>query len=153
MFFIVVALDNLTDYGSNFQFVQHVLSMDDTFTGNAEMWRALPYPFLYHLFYATIILTESTCAITCGYGAYRLLRARNASAPDFYRAKIVATMGITLSLLLWLVAFLIVGGEWFLMWQSPHWNGQSAAFRMFSIDALVLVFLWQDETPPKPERS
>ncbi len=43
LFFFVVAMDNLTDYGSNFQFVQHVLSMDDTFPGNAEMWRAIPY--------------------------------------------------------------------------------------------------------------
>ncbi len=66
----------------------------------------------------------------------------------FYEAKIVATVGITLSLLLWLVAFLIVGGEWFLMWQSPHWNGQSSAFRMFGIDGLVLVFLWQSEEKP-----
>ncbi len=148
LFFFVVAMDNLTDYGSNFQFVQHVLSMDDTFPGNAEMWRALPYPPVYHLFYCTIILTESSCALACGYGAYRLFRARAASAAVFYEAKIVATVGITLSLLLWLVAFLIVGGEWFLMWQSEHWNGQSAAFRMFGVDALVLVFLWQNEEKP-----
>jgi predicted small integral membrane protein len=152
LFFFVVALDNLTDYGSNFQFVQHVLSMDDTFPGNAEMWRALHYPFIYHIFYISIILTESTCATLCCYGAYRLFKASQASPRVFYGAKIAATVGITISLLLWLVAFLIVGGEWFLMWQSPHWNGQSSAFRMFGIDALVLVFLWQDETPPPADR-
>jgi predicted small integral membrane protein len=93
-------------------------------------------------------LTESTCALACGYGAYRLFRARAAGPAVFYEAKIVATVGITLSLLLWLVAFLIVGGEWFYMWQSQHWNGQSSAFRMFGIDGLVLVFLWQDEEKP-----
>jgi len=104
LFFFIVAMDNLTDYGSNFQFVQHVLSMDDTFPGNAEMWRALHYTPIYHVFYCTIILTESTCAVACGYGAYRLFQARAASATVFYEAKIVATVGITLSLLLWLVA-------------------------------------------------
>jgi len=153
LFFFIVAMDNLTDYGSNFQFVQHVLSMDDTFPGNAEMWRALHYTPIYHVFYCTIILTESTCAVACGYGAYRLFQARAASATVFYEAKIVATVGITLSLLLWLVAFLIVGGEWFYMWQSQHWNGQSSAFRMFGIDALVLVFLWQEEAKPPLEGS
>jgi predicted small integral membrane protein len=36
------------------------------------------------------------------------------------------------------------------MWQSQKWNGQSAAFRMFGIDGLVLVFLWQPEDVPRP---
>jgi predicted small integral membrane protein len=41
----------------------------------------------------------------------------------------------------WLVAFLVVGGEWFLMWQSKNWNGQDAAFRMFAIIGIALLFL------------
>jgi predicted small integral membrane protein len=49
------------------------------------------------------------------------------------------------SLLQWFVAFLIVGGEWFLMWQSSVWNGQGAAGRMFAVFALILVFLNQRE--------
>jgi predicted small integral membrane protein len=147
LFFFIVALNNLTDYNSNFQFVRHVLSMDDTFTGNSEMWRALHYTAVYHLFYGIIITTESTCSVICSYGAFRLFRASAGSLADFYHAKVVATVGVTLSLLLWLVAFLTIGGEWFLMWQSPHWNGQEAAFRMFGIEGLILVFLWQpDET-------
>src|SRR5277367_1493076 len=85
-FFFIVALDNLTDYGSNFEFVRHVLSMDDTFPGNTEMWRALPYTLAYHLFYASIILTESTCCVLCAYGAYRLFGAAKASATAFYEA-------------------------------------------------------------------
>jgi predicted small integral membrane protein len=152
-FFFIVALDNLTDYGSNFQFVRHVLSMDDTFPGNAEMWRALPYAPVYHLFYLTIILTESTCCAVCGYGAWRLFKASTQSAEAFYEAKVIASVGVTLSLMLWLVAFLTIGGEWFLMWQSEHWNGQAAAFRMFGIEGLILVFLWQPEDKPAPARS
>jgi predicted small integral membrane protein len=151
-FFFIVALDNLTDYGSNFQFVQHVLSMDDTFRGNTEMWRALPYKPVYHIFYVFIILTETTCCGACGYGAFRLLKAATGSRVDFHQAKTVATVGITLSLLLWLVAFLVVGGEWFLMWQSKIWNGQEAAFRMFGVEGLILLFLWQPEEKPMPDR-
>jgi predicted small integral membrane protein len=39
------------------------------------------------------------------------------------------------------VAFLGVGGEWFLMWQSQTWNGQAAAFRMFTVTGVVLVLV------------
>jgi predicted small integral membrane protein len=46
-------------------------------------------------------------------------------------------------LLLWLVAFLTIGGEWFLMWQSHIWNGQEEAFRNFAVVGLVLLILMQ----------
>ena len=55
-------------------------------------------------------------------------------------------MALTLSMLMWLVAFLSVGGEWFLMWQSHAWNGQEAAFRMFAVVGIVLLILLQPET-------
>jgi predicted small integral membrane protein len=42
---------------------------------------------------------------------------------------------------MWLVAFLSVGAEWFLMWQSKSWNGQEAAFRMFTVIGIVLLLL------------
>ncbi len=131
LFFFIVALDNLTDYNSNFQFVRHVLSMDDTFPGNKELWRALPYPILFHIFYLGIIATEATSAALTGYAAYRLARGAFGSPLTF-----------------WMTAFLTIGGEWFLMWQSKSWNGQEAASRMFGVEALILIFLWQEEKEP-----
>jgi predicted small integral membrane protein len=47
---------------------------------------------------------------------------------------------------MWFVAFLIVGGEWFLMWQSKTWNGQDHAFQMFTVVGIVLLLLVQPET-------
>ena len=41
---------------------------------------------------------------------------------------------------LWFVGFIAVGGEWFLMWQSKIWNGQDAAFRMFTMLFLILLY-------------
>ena len=37
----IVAYDNVVDYGSNYQFVRHVLSMDTTFPDNALMHRSI----------------------------------------------------------------------------------------------------------------
>jgi len=36
------------------------------------------------------------------------------------------------------------------MWQSPTWNGQEAAFRMFLIEAAILIYLHLPE-PTLPE--
>ena len=59
-------------------------------------------------------------------------------------------MALTISLLMWLVAFLTVGAEWFLMWQSRTWNGQEAAFRMFAVVSLVLLILLQPDAESQP---
>jgi len=37
VFGLLVALNNITDYGSNYAFVRHVLSMDTTFPGKCEV--------------------------------------------------------------------------------------------------------------------
>ena len=152
-FLLLVVFNNLTDYGSNFEFVKHVLSMDTTFPGNAGMWRALPNPALHHAFYDSIILWEAvTCALV-GAGTWRLWRARAAPAAAWQRAKSLATLGLVLSLLQWYVAFIAVGGEWFLMWQSKIWNGQEAAFRMFTIVGVTLVFLSLRDDEPAAEKT
>ncbi|MGB8800917.1 MAG: DUF2165 family protein, partial [Candidatus Acidiferrales bacterium] len=58
--------------------------------------------------------------------------------------------GLTLALLMWLVAFLTVGGEWFLMWQSRTWNGQEVAVRMFLVMGIVLLLLVMPDTEEQP---
>jgi predicted small integral membrane protein len=49
-----------------------------------------------------------------------------------------------------LVAFLTVGGEWFLMWQSKTWNGQEVAVRMFTVIGIVLLLLALPDTEEQP---
>ena len=152
-FLLLVVFNNLTDYGSNFEFVKHVLSMDTTFPGNAGMWRAQTSPAVHHAFYATIILWETVTCVLLGAGTWRLWRARAAAAAAWQGAKSLATLGLTLSLLQWYVAFIAVGGEWFLMWQSKTWNGQDAAFRMFAIMGVSLVFLSLRDDELVPEKT
>ena len=61
------------------------------------------------------------------------------------RARGIAIAALTSSLMLWLVAFMDVGGEWFLMWQSTTWNGELAAFRMFTVAGISLLIVLQPE--------
>ena len=141
LFYTFVVFNNLTDYNSNYQFIRHVLMMDSTFAGNRGMWRALNSPMIHTTFYVCIIAWEFVTMLLCWIGGVRLVRSIGGAAAAFHRAKNVAVMALSMSLLMWLVAFLSVGGEWFLMWQSKNWNGQEAAFRMFMVVGIVLLFL------------
>jgi predicted small integral membrane protein len=145
LFYTLVVLNNLSDYNSNFQFIRHVLMMDSTFPGNQGMWRAMNSPTIHVVFYWSIIAWEFVTMLLCWWGGIRLARCIGSGASAFSAAKATAVAGLTLSLLMWLVAFLAVGGEWFLMWQSKTWNGQDAAFRMFAVVGIVLLFLVQPE--------
>ena len=150
LFYTLVVFNNITDFNSNYQFVRHVLSMDSTFPGNHGMWRALPSPAFHMVFYISIIAWEAATMILLWWGVVKLLRALRLSAAEFNLAKRVPVMALSLSMLMWLVAFLTVGAEWFLMWQSHTWNGQEPAFRMFAVVGLVLLILLQPESEPQP---
>ena len=150
LFYTLVVFNNLTDFVSNYQFVHHVLSMDSTFPGNHGMWRALPSPALHLAFYISIIAWEIVTMILLWWGVTNLSRASRRNVAAFHAAKRVPVIALTLSMLMWLVAFLSVGAEWFLMWQSHTWNGQEAAFRMFAVVGIVLLILLQPETEAQP---
>lgn len=140
---LVIVVNNLTDYNTNFQYVYHVLSMDTIFPDSTLTWRAIRIPALQHAAYALIIATEATIAILCLVGAGQLLQGLRASGHLFNRAKAIATGGLTLAFLFWFVGFMVLGGEWYAMWQSPDWNGQQPAFRFIGCVGLVLIYLSQ----------
>jgi predicted small integral membrane protein len=150
LFYSLVVFNNITDYGSNYEFVRHVLMMDSTFPGNRGMWRAINTPWIHTAFYLSIIAWEFITMILCWWGGIRLALVFRAPEAEFQRSKTVAIEGLTVALLQWLVAFLSIGGEWFLMWQSKTWNGQDAAFRNFVVVGMVLLLLIQ---PESSERS
>ncbi len=149
-FYSLVVLGNTTDYNSNFQFIRHVLMMDSTFPGNRAMWRALNSPAWHTAFYLSIIAWEATTMVLLWWGGIRLARTFRAPAATFNHAKRTAIVALTLSLLMWLVAFLTIGGEWFMMWQSKQWNGQDPAFRMFTVVGILLLLVAQPESEGQP---
>ena len=149
-FYSLVVVGNTTDYQSNYQFVHHVLMMDSTLPGNRGMWRAINSPAWHTVFYVSMIAWEAITMILCWWGGVDLARALAQAPESFNRAKAVAVAGLTLALLMWLVAFLSVGGEWFLMWQSKNWNGQDAAFRMFTVIGIVLLLVALPEREGQP---
>ena len=150
LFYAIVVFNNITDFDSNYQFVRHVFMMDTTFPGNHGLWRALPEPGLQLAFYLSIIAWEFVTCILLWWAVAKLARALRQPAADFNLAKRIPIVALTLSLLMWLVAFLDIGGEWFLMWQSHIWNGQEAAFRNFAVVGIVLLILLRPDVEGQP---
>lgn len=146
----LVVFNNLTDFNFNYQFVNHVLAMDTVSAASHSHWRAISQPAVHLAFYIGIIGWEAFAAALLWCGCLPLFRSMRQPAAAFNAAKRLSILGLVASLLLWLVAFLSVGGEWFLMWQSPVWNGQEAAFRMFAVVGLVQLVVMQPDGDVQP---
>ncbi|GAA2824756.1 putative small integral membrane protein [Aminobacter aminovorans] len=144
-FAFLVAFGNITDYGSNFAFVQHVLSMDTTFPGNALMYRSITSPTLWTVGYWLIIFGEGLTCVLFLIAALQLWQARKGSGRQFDDAKGFVVIGATMGFLVWFLGFMVVGGEWFAMWQSSTWNGQEAAFKFYMTMLAVLIFVNQPD--------
>jgi predicted small integral membrane protein len=137
----LVAFGNITDYGTNYAFVEHVLKMDTIFPGASITYRAIDSPVLWQAFYLLIIAAETMTAVLCWIGAIKMLRSLRASAQRFNHSKAWAIGGLSFGFLVWQVAFMSIGGEWFGMWQSQTWNGEDSAFRIFVTMLAVLIFV------------
>jgi len=141
----LACFNNLTDYNSNFVLVEHVLSMDTTFPEGALRWRAIASGALHHVAYWLIIAAEGLAGALCLAGAYRMLAATAADADIFHQSKNLALWGLTVAVALYLVGFMVIGAEWFAMWQSQRWDGRQPAFRILACIGLVILILLQKD--------
>jgi predicted small integral membrane protein len=137
----LVAFGNITDYGTNFGFVEHVLSMDTVFPDTTIKYRAITNPVVHHAAYILIIAAEAATAVLCWIGALRMLRDIRKPAGTFDRSKGAAIAGLTVGVLTWQVGFMAIGGEWFGMWMSQQWNGVPSAFRFVVTILGVLIYV------------
>ena len=121
--------------------------MDTTFPGNALLYRRITSPILWQAGYALIIAGEGLTGVTLAIATLSLARHLRSDRTRFNRAKRFVFVGATLGFLVWFFGFMVVGGEWFSMWESAKWNGQEAAFRFYITILAVLIFVNQpDET-------
>jgi predicted small integral membrane protein len=152
LFAFLVTFGNVTDYDANYWFVRHVLSMDTIYPDNPLSYRAITDPALWHLAYGAIIFGEGLTCLAFTVAAAELTRSLHSDASRFRRSKRFAFIGAGLGFLVWFFGFMVIGGEWFAMWQSQTWNGQQAAFRFYMTILGVLVFVNQEDPELNPPR-
>ncbi len=148
LYMFLVALGNITDYDTNFAFVQHVLSMDTTNFGGDPgtgldpdvMWRAITEPAVWTVAYIGVIIWESLAAIVLIAACFYWLRAFITNG-TFDTARAISSIGLLMIVALFFGGFITVGGEWFQMWRSTAWNGLDPAFRNSVLAAITLVLI------------
>ena len=138
VYFTFVAYENIASQSSNLVFVEHVLSMDTTF--GTSMWKATENPAAVHAVYFMIISVELAAAAFCWIGAASMIRHFN---ERFAESKRFGILGLGCGMILFLL-FVVIGGEWFLMWQSSEWNAMNTAYQMIIILGVMLLILRKD---------
>ena len=141
LFFTLVAIDNIIDFDINLEGVHHVLSMDTIFANSVLKWRAVVNLHLQTLAYYLIIAWEGLTAMVCWIGSVKLLLHYKKPEVEFEQAKATAFLGLFMGFLLYVVGFVVIGGEWFCMWQSSQWNAQGVAGLFASLILLVMIFV------------
>ena len=141
LYAVIVVFGNLTDYRTNYRFVQHVMSMDTTYPDNKIMYRSIESPRVHHGAYIFIIWIETLIAILCTKGGIDLLKNLKADGQTFHESKRTGIGGMLAGLLLWFFGFQGIAGEWFGMWMSKEWNGLPDATRLTQFISTALVFV------------
>ncbi|MGK0720741.1 DUF2165 family protein [Leucobacter sp. W1478] len=150
LFGLFVVIGNLNDSDANFQFVQHVLSMDTTFEDSDIRWRAIDLTAIHIAAFVGIIAVEAAFTALALIGAVLLLRHRRADRRTYDRARAWGFAAYGMGILIWFVGFIVVGSEWFAMWQSDTWNGKETAMGLATLWAVFAVLLAQNEPEPEP---
>ena len=146
LFILLVVFGNITDFETNQAFVQHVLSMDTANFGSptgqgldsSVMWHAVGSRPLQNAAYIGVIAWELLAAVALVAATTLWFAARSR-----IRARALATIGLTMIVVLFVGGFLAIGAEWFQMWRSSDWNGSEAAFRsaVVALFALLVIHL------------
>jgi predicted small integral membrane protein len=137
-YYLLVALGNITDFGTNQQFVVHVFEMDTTFDDPDVMWRAIDSSAIQNLAYLLIIAWEVLIAAVLVWAFVAWVAALRAGR-GYERPRRLSTLGWIMILLLFASGFIVIGGEWFQMWQSQDWNGLDPALQNVVIAGLALI--------------
>jgi predicted small integral membrane protein len=140
LYMVLVVFGNVTDYGTNRAFVEHVLAMDTTFKSPNTMWRAITSSGVVTVAYVLIIVWEALTALVLVAGFVAWLRVLFGGR-DAAQARLLSSAGLVMQLLLFGGGFIAIGGEWFQMWQSQTWNGLQAALQNFVIGGISLILV------------
>lgn len=148
MWALAAAYGNITDYGTNWTYVQNVMSMSASREDPNVAWRAVDNPSIQHFVYAAIIAGEAVAGVFFSFAGVLMGLRLGESSRSFQAAKAPYAIGLIAALLVWLFGFMVVAGEWFQMWRSPTYNAQQSAFMFYATMLLSGVYIFQKSEEP-----
>ena len=142
-YYLVVAFDNITNptnpNGSNWPFVQGVLSGDGVPADSGFEWRFVDATWFQAASYVGIMAMESITGIVLLIAG--ILGVRWAKFPTLWAtAQRWTYVGGLTGLAVFFFGFMVVGGNWFIMYLNSNWNGLEPAFQN-SVVTLAMLLL------------
>jgi predicted small integral membrane protein len=143
-YYSVVAFDNITNpvnpNGSNWPFVQGVLSGDGVPADSGFQWRFIDATWFQAFGYILVITGETLTAILLLIAGFLGLR-NSRSCPRWGHAQKWTYVGGLTGLGVFFFGFMTVGGNWFIMYLNSKWNGLEPAFQnsVMTVSMMILV--------------
>ncbi len=143
-YYVLVAFDNITDpvnpNASNWPFVQGVLSGDGVPADSGFEWRFIQATWIQVLAYVGVIVTETATGVLLVIACVQGLR--HARKPGSWAsAQRWSYLAGTLGLMLFFLGFIVIGGNWFIMYLNSKWNGLEPAFQNSVMTAIMLLLV------------
>lgn len=141
----LAVIDNIFAYDINFEYIQHIMSMDTTFKHPHITWRAVQNPVIHHLCYILIILLEAVASVLLWMGVIYLLKYIKSDSVQFQSAKEWGILGLLWTIGLYSLVFTTIASQWFASWQSSSWNAKSAAMPFIILLGITYLILAKKE--------
>ena len=143
-YYLVVGFDNITNptnpNASNWPFVEGVLSGDGVPADSGFEWRFIDATWFHVISYIGIITMETVTGVVLLIAGILGLR-RAGSAPMWAHAQRWTYVGGILGLTVFMFGFMVIGGNWFVMYLNSKYNGLDPASQniVFTLGMLILV--------------
>jgi len=127
--------------------VAYVLGMVDHTVYPSHIAPTITNPSLVTLAFLIILTGEALVGLLSLKGAWDLWRERKASSANFNASKNYALLGAGMAMVVWFGGFMVIGGAWFQMWQTPIGdNSFRYAFDFAATGGLVMLFISRPDT-------
>ncbi len=143
----IYAAQNVVNAPAAVGVMAYVFSMADHTVHPNAIGPAVTHPQVIWVGFAVIIVLEFAAALLAGVGAAALWAVRSKSAAAFNAAKGYALLGAGLGLVIWFGFFIVIGGGYFQMWQTPAGQGSlNGAFQYGVICAASFIIIAMADT-------
>lgn len=124
LLFSFFLFNNITNFFSNLQALKSVFEMEGVFDTHLISWRAISSPIVQQIAFFIIIGWQFLVTLFCWMGTVVMIRNIHAEPEKFIYSKRWALLGLTGGFVFFMIGFVIIGSEWFNMWQSMWKNLQ-----------------------------
>jgi predicted small integral membrane protein len=147
LFCVFYAVQNIANLQAGHGFVAYVASMADHAAYPAHFGPPVTIPALTWLMYAIIIALELSAGLFAARGAWKMFKARSASAEEFHAAKQYALLGCGIAILVWFGIFGAFAGAYFQAWQTEAGGNavREAALYALQHGVVLLVLANKDD--------